>query len=178
VVIVPGNHDINRKLCEAYFAQCEGEEQKPVAPYWLKWKHYHWLFQEFYGKEKGVSFTIEEPWTLWEFEDLKLVVAGLNSTMAESHQEGTYYGWVGEAQLRWFADHLAPFRERGWYRLGVVHHNVERGATDDDEISATRITSSACSRHHSICSSTATPTTARLPGLNRPFPCSRQAAPR
>src|SRR5262249_18308810 len=48
VVIVPGNHDINRKLCESYFKQCEGEEQPPAAPYWTKWTFYHWLFQEFY----------------------------------------------------------------------------------------------------------------------------------
>src|SRR5207302_1782048 len=36
-------------------------------------------------------------------------------------------------QLRWFADKLEPFRQRGWLRLGVVHHNFRRGATSDDE---------------------------------------------
>src|SRR6266542_2411895 len=72
VVIVPGNHDINRKLCEAYFSECEGEDRQPVAPYWPKWRHYAWLFQEFYGGEKGISFDSGEPWSFWEFEDLKL----------------------------------------------------------------------------------------------------------
>jgi tRNA A37 threonylcarbamoyladenosine biosynthesis protein TsaE len=133
VVIVPGNHDINRNLCEAYFKQCDGEEQPPIPPYWPKWKHYHWLFQEFYKDEKGISFTIEEPWTFWELDELKLVVAGLNSTMAESHLNNTHFGYIGEAQIRWFFDRLASFRERGWFRLGVVHHNIQRGATDDDE---------------------------------------------
>jgi hypothetical protein len=74
VIIVPGNHDINRKLCEAYFNECEGNDQPPTPPYSRKWKHYDWLFQEFYKDEKGISFTIEEPWTFWELEDLKLVV--------------------------------------------------------------------------------------------------------
>src|ERR1700736_2404871 len=32
VVIVPGNHDINRDLCESYFSQCKGEEQNPSRP--------------------------------------------------------------------------------------------------------------------------------------------------
>ena len=33
LVIVPGNHDINRSLCEAYFARCQGEETEPQYPY-------------------------------------------------------------------------------------------------------------------------------------------------
>jgi WD40 repeat protein len=65
--------------------------------------------------------------------DLAVVVAGLNSTMAESHQDSDHYGWVGEHQLRWFADRLAGHRERGWLRLAAVHHNVVRGAVLDDE---------------------------------------------
>ncbi|HEX2091207.1 MAG TPA: pentapeptide repeat-containing protein, partial [Longimicrobiaceae bacterium] len=133
VVIVPGNHDLNRKLCEAYFAEREGNDEKPLPPYWPKWKHYHWMFQEFYGEEKGIGFTIEEPWSFWELDEFNLVVAGLNSTMVESHKDGTHYGWVGEKQLRRFAERLGPFQERGWLRLGVVHHNVQRGAVEDDE---------------------------------------------
>src|SRR5262249_9724079 len=37
--------------------------------------------------------------------DLKLVVAGLNSTMRESHRDDDHYGYLGEAQLRW-RDHF------------------------------------------------------------------------
>src|SRR5919198_973451 len=29
VVVVPGNHDVNRWLCEAYFAECAGREEAP-----------------------------------------------------------------------------------------------------------------------------------------------------
>jgi WD40 repeat protein/3',5'-cyclic AMP phosphodiesterase CpdA len=133
VVMVPGNHDINRKHCEAYFADCEAEEENPLTPYSRKWKFYEWLFKEFYKGEKGISFTVEEPWSLWELDDLHFVVAGLNSTMAESHRDDDHYGWVGERQLRWFADRLKQGKEQGWFRLGVVHHNVLRGAEADDE---------------------------------------------
>ena len=59
------------------------------------------------------------------------MVAGLNSTLAESHEGGTHYGWVGEGQLRWFAERLQP--NEGAFRLGVVHHNVLRRAVNDDE---------------------------------------------
>jgi hypothetical protein len=80
-----------------------------------------------------VSFTPDEPWTLFEMPDLAVVVAGLNSTMAESHRNADHYGWVGEHQLRWFADRLAQYRDQGWLRLAAVHHNVVRGAVADDE---------------------------------------------
>jgi DNA repair exonuclease SbcCD nuclease subunit len=96
IVIVPGNHDINRKLSEAYFATCEGEGEEPVKPYWPKWKHYGALFQQFYGGIPKLTFTEKEPWTLYELEDLKVVIAGLNSTMAESHRDDSHYGEVGE----------------------------------------------------------------------------------
>src|ERR1017187_6448036 len=133
VVIVPGNHDINRPLCEGYFSQCKGEEAEPRPPYWPKWKHYAWMFEEFYKGEKGISFTVDEPWSWWEIPELELVVAGLNSTMAETHQDGTHYGSLSEPQLRWFRDRLEIFKKRGWFRLGVVHHNALRGAQNDDE---------------------------------------------
>ncbi|MBE1488937.1 eIF2A-related protein [Plantactinospora soyae] len=133
VVIVPGNHDVNRKSCEGYFISEEGEERVPVPPYFPKWKQFTAAFEDFYADVPGVSFTPDEPWTLFEVPGLAVVVAGLNSTMAESHRDADHYGWVGETQLRWFADRLADYRSRGWLRLAAVHHNVVRGAVDDEE---------------------------------------------
>jgi 3',5'-cyclic AMP phosphodiesterase CpdA len=133
VAIVPGNHDVNRKACEAYFDAAESDEREPVPPYFPKWKHFVAAFEEFYAGVAGVTFTPDEPWTLFEMPDLAVVVAGLNSTMAESHRAEDHYGWVGERQLRWFAERLASYRDRGWLRLAAVHHNVIRGAAQDDE---------------------------------------------
>jgi WD40 repeat protein/3',5'-cyclic AMP phosphodiesterase CpdA len=150
VVLVPGNHDISRKACEAYFNQCEADERKPIPPFTPKWKHYVLMFQEFYKSYDNIRFTIEEPWTLFEVPELKVVVAGLNSTMAECHdikldkrhlwyeeyvRSGTFghFGSCGEAQLRCFAEHLDGFKAKGWLRIGAVHHNYRRGATDDDD---------------------------------------------
>ena len=148
IVIVPGNHDINRKACEAHFNQCEADEQKPLPPFWPKWKHFYAMFQEFYKGEPGITFTTEEPWTLFEVEDLKVVVAGLNATMAECHDipashdwhekyiksgQSGHFGWCGETQLRWFAEKFQFYKERGWFRIGAIHHNYRRGAETDDE---------------------------------------------
>lgn len=133
VVVVPGNHDVNWDLCEAYFKECAGEEVEPQAPYWPKWRHFASMFGSFYGDEPSIRFEMERPYTLFEMPELNLVVAGLNSTMAESHRAEDHYGWVGEGQLRWFAERLRKPAGRGWLRVGVVHHNVLRGAQRDDE---------------------------------------------
>jgi WD40 repeat protein/3',5'-cyclic AMP phosphodiesterase CpdA len=133
VAIVPGNHDINRSSCQAYFTDQEADEREPVKPYWPKWRHFAAAFSSFYEGVPAVSFTPDEPWTLFEMPDLGVVVAGLNSTMAESHLDDDHYGWIGEHQLRWFAQRLADYRRRGWLRLAAVHHNAVRGAVLDDE---------------------------------------------
>ena len=36
IAIVPGNHDVNRKACEAYFAEQESDEDEAVPPYFPK----------------------------------------------------------------------------------------------------------------------------------------------
>jgi Trypsin-like peptidase domain/Calcineurin-like phosphoesterase len=133
VAIVPGNHDVNRRACLGYFAAQEADEREPVPPYFPKWTQFAAGFEAFYADVGGASFTPDEPWTLFEMPDLSVVVAGLNSTMAESHRDDDHHGYVGEHQLRWFADRLAGYRSRGWLRLAAVHHNVVRGAVLDDE---------------------------------------------
>jgi len=134
VIIVPGNHDVNRKACESYFLRCEANQEKPVPPFGEKWQHYYdCLFKKFYKERHSISFSDEQPWTLFEIPDLKVVVAGLNSTMAESHKDDDHYGYIGESQLKWFADKLEVFKAKGWLRIGALHHNIRRGPVADDE---------------------------------------------
>lgn len=133
VLVVPGNHDINRKKCSAYFDDREGDGAKPVAPYWPKWGPYADFFASLYQGVDRYAFTERAPWTLFEIPEMKLVVAGMNSTMRESHRDEDHYGWLGEAQLRWFRERLEAYEAKGWMRVGMVHHNALRRATDDDE---------------------------------------------
>jgi WD40 repeat protein/3',5'-cyclic AMP phosphodiesterase CpdA len=133
VAIVPGNNDVNQRACLAYFADAFASEEEPVAPYFPKWRDYVAAFEDFYAGVPGATFTPDEPWTLFEMPDLRVVVAGLNSTMAQSHLDDDQYGRVGERQLRWFARRLEAYRAQGWLRLAAVHHNVARGALLADE---------------------------------------------
>ena len=122
-VIVPGSHDITRKACQAYFDDCEADDIEPRPPYWPKWRHYSRVFDELYRDIDGVVFDRAQPWTLFAVPDLKVVVAGLNSTMAESHRAADRYGWLGEAQAAWFAEQLRPYADEGWLRLAAVAHD-------------------------------------------------------
>jgi 3',5'-cyclic AMP phosphodiesterase CpdA len=133
VILVPGNHDINRKLCEGYFLTCEGEGENPQKPYWPKWKPYERFFTQFYGDQIDIKFSQSEPWTTYIYPELKIIVAGLNSTIEESHLDNSHYGIVGERQLTSFSEKFSSYISDGWFRFGVVHHNLERGAIDDNE---------------------------------------------
>jgi len=133
VFVIPGNHDINRHLSSAYHSECLGNSTQPNPICWPKYKHYNNLFNELYEGTSDIEFTEARPWTLFENKTLQIVVAGVNSTLIESHLDTTHYGWVGEDQMRWFADRLAQYRERGWLRLVAVHHNLNRVDIADDE---------------------------------------------
>jgi HipA-like protein len=134
VVMVPGNHDVNWKRSQAYFLTCEDEGVTPAMPYWPKFKHYAEFFARFYEGESGIAFTEEEPWSFFEYPELGVVVAGLDSAMIESHRAEDHHGFLGERQLRAFAEKLRPYKERGFLRIGVVHHDpLQRRAPKAEE---------------------------------------------
>jgi 3',5'-cyclic AMP phosphodiesterase CpdA len=133
IAIIPGSHDLNKMAAQAYFADAEAREATPVYPYWPKWANYAGAFNEFYSNVPGAAFTPDEPWSLFAMPDLGVVVAGLNSTIADSHRDQDHYGYLGDTQLRWFADRLAAYKAQGWLRLAAVHHNVSGGAALAEE---------------------------------------------
>lgn len=126
VVIVPGGHDVTRRASEAYFANCEADDVPPRPPYWPKWRHFSRTFDELYSGLDAVVFDRSTPWTLFSLPDLRVVVAGLNSTIADSHRLEDHYGWIGEAQAAWFAEKLRPYEEAGWLRVGALRHAAAR----------------------------------------------------
>ncbi|MGH3923375.1 MAG: helix-turn-helix domain-containing protein, partial [Pseudonocardiaceae bacterium] len=134
IVVVPGDHDVSRSACRAYFLQCEADEVDPQPPYRQKWDHFLRLLRDLHGADgEIVTFDAERQWTLLEVPDLRVVVAGLNSTIADSHRDEDHYGLVGEEQALWFADRLAQYQDKGWLRIGAVHHNPVRAAMLDDQ---------------------------------------------
>ncbi|MFC5752605.1 TIR domain-containing protein [Actinomadura rugatobispora] len=127
VVIVPGTHDVTRAACQAYFSSCEADDIDPQPPYWPKWRHFSGLFKEFYQGLDPLIFDSAQPWTLFPVPDLKVVVAGLNSTLPQTHRPEDRYGQAGQAQAAWFTERLRHFEDEGWLRLGAVEHGLVPG---------------------------------------------------
>jgi WD40 repeat protein len=134
VAIIPGSHDVNYHACEAHFNWQAGEGKLPVPPYFPKWSHFAAALEEFYADCPGITFTPDEPWTLFEMPDLGVVIAGLNSTMAESHRPGDRYPCVTQAQLSWFAAKLSQERTNEWCRLAAIHDHDARDAAELDAV--------------------------------------------
>ncbi|MBF8189218.1 TIR domain-containing protein [Nonomuraea sp. K274] len=122
LVLLPGPRDVTKAAASAYFMTCEADDVSPQAPYWPKWRHFATLFGEVYQGLDDRVFDGGQPWTLFEVPDLRVVVAGLNSTMAMSHLERDAYALLGESQAAWFAERLRPYEESAWLRLGAMGH--------------------------------------------------------
>jgi 3',5'-cyclic AMP phosphodiesterase CpdA len=128
VVVVPGNHDVSWAWSEVYFAECKALKRDPAVPYARKWTGYQKFVAELHG---ATAFTEERPYRLHRFDDLRVAVAAMNSTINESHRAEDHYGWCGDEQLRWFARELGELE--GTLRIAVLHHNARRKATADNE---------------------------------------------
>ena len=134
VAFIPGRHDVNRQACQAYFLDQEAEDNQPVPPFFPKWKHFAAAFAAFYEDVDGATFTPDEPWSLFEMPEIAVVVAGLNSTIKQSHIVHDDHGWVGNLQLERFAARLEGYRERGWLRIVAINHCIGRGSVPRFEV--------------------------------------------
>ncbi|WP_322762120.1 TIR domain-containing protein, partial [Frankia sp. Cr2] len=141
LVLVPGSHDVNHAACRAYFADRDADDMEPTPPYWPKWRHFARFFREVYQGIEGPLFEADQPWSLFHVADLDVVVAGLNSTMADSHREIDHYGYLGDPQATSFANQLRPFEREGLLRIGAVYHPPRpTGGGPVDEASVLRDT--------------------------------------
>jgi hypothetical protein len=133
VAVVPGADDLTIAACRAYFATCEADEVEPEPPYWPKWRHFARFFDDLYDGVEGVNFTARQPWSLFEMADLGVVVAGLNSTMGDSHLERHATGWLGRGQRRWFSRELQRYAPPEWFRIGLVSGSDTVLAAEPDD---------------------------------------------
>ncbi|WP_261560315.1 toll/interleukin-1 receptor domain-containing protein [Frankia tisae] len=129
LALVPGRRDVNAAACQSHFAMCEDDEVAPEPPYSPKWRHFALMVESFYGESPAATaggvFAVGQEWSLFQVDELKLVVAGINSTMALTHRPQDDAGQIGAAQADWFAERLAAYERRGWLRLGAIHHGYD-----------------------------------------------------
>ncbi|ASW55217.1 pentapeptide repeat-containing protein [Plantactinospora sp. KBS50] len=130
MAVVPGEHDVNEAAARAYLAQCEADDVAPVKPYWHNWRHFATLLDAWPEDRHQDRMQKEHPWSLFEVPDLRVVVAGLNSTIDADPDSagGPRAGRIGPEQAGRLAESLAGYEERGWLRIGLLHHDPHRRA--------------------------------------------------
>ncbi|WP_261558378.1 pentapeptide repeat-containing protein, partial [Frankia tisae] len=129
IVVVPGDLDVNAALCEAYVARERAYKRAAVPPHWPKWAFFDDFLRRLHGEEADSRFRLGREWSVVAFPELRVVVAGLNSTMAQTHR--VRIGEVGERQLGAVAEELDRDGWQGWLRIGAVHHGPASVAGTD-----------------------------------------------
>ncbi len=139
VMMVPGNHDIHRKLCQAARLQAEAYGKPFNPPYFKKFRFYVEFFRRFYRQVKwpeGVEpyqFRRDRLFVNFYFPDEGVIFAGLNSCIDES-EENPHYGNITFDQLRKATAYLnEKDPEKRMLRIALMHHNFVRLSSYDEE---------------------------------------------
>ena len=139
VVMVPGNHDINRKLCQSARLVAEAEDTPFKPPYYPKFRFYEEFFNGFYesadfhGNIQPYRFSEADLFVNFCFPEQGIVFAGLNSCIDES-ELAPHYGNITAEQLQKAAASLnAIDPQRKMLRVAVMHHNFVCSSKNDTE---------------------------------------------
>lgn len=126
ILIVPGNHDINRKLCERAADEPENSTKKAWELHEEKFK----TFASFYHNIKSVNFDAEKAiFDKMLIPDEKLLFLGINS----NYQLGFDDGW-GAVNIRDLKSQLESIKQEysKYSIISVFHHNLNSQHIDDN----------------------------------------------
>ncbi|MCP4113628.1 MAG: SUMF1/EgtB/PvdO family nonheme iron enzyme [Desulfobacteraceae bacterium] len=138
-VMVPGNHDISRKMCQSARLAAEAEDEPFLPPYFPKFKFYAEFFHRFYenvifpANIEPYKFTKGKLFVNFCFSDQGVVFAGLNSCIDESEEE-PHYGNITVGQLKKAANTVDRYDpDKKMLRIALMHHNFVRSSENDEE---------------------------------------------
>jgi hypothetical protein len=130
LVIIPGNHDINWKLCAAARLQSEALRKPFSPPYLPKYEIFDQFYTEIYHDNR--SFVENPFFTNHVMADLGLAVTGFSSTTQETEVE--HYGWVGVENVKRAGEELNEIDpDQSLTRIAAIHHNYFRASNLDEE---------------------------------------------
>lgn len=130
VILVPGNHDINWSLSEAYFHECTAHRKPPEPPYSKKYQFWN-KFLKRIGVNRPAGKT---PWQGFNLSEFGILVIALDSCIKESHRDTDHHGWLGLTQtkeaIKWL-EGLDPAHR--YIHIAVFHHNPIRYSNYNNE---------------------------------------------
>ncbi|MCP4344940.1 MAG: metallophosphoesterase [Desulfobacterales bacterium] len=139
VLMMPGNHDINRKTCQAARLNAESEGKQFDPPYFKKFKFFAEFFRSFYKTAMfpenvtPYKFSAKQLFVNYPFPDMGVVFTGLNSCIDESEKE-PHYGNITLDQLNKAIKSLNESDpDKKLLRIALMHHNFVRLSDNDEE---------------------------------------------
>ena len=127
-VFVPGNHDVSWPACKRAEADQEefdfGDDELRRRFNRDKFANFESFLSEFYGAPfESVGVRLPASARVYDFPDLEITVAGLNSCEVESHRLEDHRGFLGRKQAQGIMDHWGTSEVGYWLKLVAVHHN-------------------------------------------------------
>jgi len=139
VIIVPGNHDVNRILCKSARLHAEAYQEVFNPPYFAKFNFYKQFFDKFYSPVMSppgiprLEFIPEKLFVNFYIPDNNLIFCGLNSCIDESELD-PHYGNITNDQLNKAISEINHIDSANkYFRIAVMHHNFMRRSFYDDE---------------------------------------------
>lgn len=118
ILIIPGNHDINRSLLETYCDKENIDESKASTYYNVKLENYIEFYKEFKGYDSfDANRAILDSIMI---EEERIRILGLNSLVKESHLSSDHVGYVDVQKLN---QEIKMYLQKGENIFVVTHHS-------------------------------------------------------
>ena len=125
ILLIPGNHDVNRRNLETYCDDNDIDDSQAAQFYEQKLDNYADFYREF--KKKGDFDPSKAILDSIEIDEEGVLIIGLNSLAKESHLK--HEGYVDDQKL---ADELEEYKNRKKTIFVVTHHSFTN--TRDKEL--------------------------------------------
>ena len=97
VLLLPGNHDINRSKLEDYCDENQISDRDASKYFEIKLKNFMVFYKNFFGRELEASNAILDYITI---KEINTSILGLNSLVKESHLKSDHVGFIDISKLK------------------------------------------------------------------------------
>ncbi|HNX08868.1 MAG TPA: metallophosphoesterase, partial [Methanothrix sp.] len=129
-VFIPGNHDVCWPECKKVVLDQEiynfsdDELRKRIDE--CKFGKFKDFLRQFYGRElKDVAQVLDNDALVYDFEDIRVSIAALNSCELESHRKDDHNGMISEKQAQTIMDCWKNEIYTDWIKIIAFHHNLK-----------------------------------------------------
>lgn len=120
VLIIPGNHDINRHRLAEYCDENDIIDAKASEQFDIKLSRYIKFYEEFFGKKLDVTKAVLSTITI---DEINVIITGINSLVKESHLEKDHVGYVNAENLKTELQSILENEKKTIYI--VTHHSFK-----------------------------------------------------